>query len=35
MHGCQKIEERLKLDPALETNIQQIVAAVKEMSAKG
>jgi len=35
MHGCQKIEERLKLDPALETNIQQIVAAVKEMSTKG
>ncbi len=35
MHGCQKIEERLKLDPALETNIQQIVSAVKEMSTKG
>lgn len=35
MHGCQKIEERLKLDPGLETTIHQIVTAVKEMSAKG
>jgi len=35
MHGCQKIDERLKLDPTLETTIQHIIAAVKEMSAKG
>ena len=35
MHGCQKIEERLKLDPSLETTIQHIVEAVKEMSSKG
>ena len=35
MHGCQKIEERLKLDPSLETTIQKIISAVKEMSSKG
>ena len=35
MHGCQKIDERLKLDPTLETTIQQIIGAVKEMSSKG
>lgn len=35
MHGCQKIDERLKLDPMLETTIQQIIGAVKEMSTKG
>ena len=34
MHGCQKIEERLKLDPNLESTIQALVRAVKDYSSK-
>ena len=34
MHACQKIEERLKLDPHLESTIQALVRAVKDYSSK-
>ncbi len=34
MHACQKIEERLKLDPNLESTIQAFVRTIKENSAK-
>jgi len=34
MHACQKIEERLKLDPNLESTIQSLVRTVKEYSSK-
>jgi chromosomal replication initiator protein len=34
MHGCQKIEERLKLDPNLESTIQALVRTIKEYSSK-
>jgi chromosomal replication initiator protein len=34
MHGCQKIEERLKLDPNLESTIQALVRTVKDYSSK-
>lgn len=34
MHACQKIEERLKLDPNLEATIQAIVRAIKDYSVK-
>jgi chromosomal replication initiator protein len=34
MHACQKIEERLKLDPNLESTIQGFVRTIKEYSAK-
>jgi len=34
MHACQKIEERLKLDPNLESSIQLLVRTIKEYSAK-
>lgn len=34
MHACQKIEERLKLDPNLESTIQALVRSIKEYSAK-
>ncbi len=34
MHACQKIEERLKLDPNLESTIQAIVRAIKDYSSK-
>ncbi len=34
MHACQKIEERLKLDPNLESTIQALVRTIKEYSSK-
>jgi chromosomal replication initiator protein len=34
MHACQKIEERLKIDPALATNIENLKRLIKESSAK-
>jgi chromosomal replication initiator protein len=34
MHACQKIEERLKLDPNLESTIGAIVRAIKDYSSK-
>ena len=34
MHACQKIEERLKLDPNLESTIQAIVRVIKDYSSK-
>jgi chromosomal replication initiator protein len=34
MHACQKIEERLKLDPNLESTIQALIRAVKDYSSK-
>jgi chromosomal replication initiator protein len=34
MHACQKIEERLKLDPNLESTIQTLVRAIKDYSSK-
>jgi chromosomal replication initiator protein len=34
MHACQKIEERLKLDPNLESSIQALVRAIKDYSSK-
>ena len=34
MHACQKIEERLKLDPNLESTIQSIVRSIKDYSSK-
>ncbi len=34
MHACQKIEERLKLDPNLESSIQGLIRAVKDISSK-
>ena len=34
MHACQKIEERLKLDPNLESTIQALVRTVKDYSSK-
>jgi chromosomal replication initiator protein len=34
MHACQKIEERLKLDPNLESTIQSLFRTVKDYSSK-
>jgi len=34
MHACQKIEEKLKLDPNLESTIQALVRAIKDYSSK-
>lgn len=34
MHACQKIEERLKLDPNLESTIQSIIRVIKDYSSK-
>jgi chromosomal replication initiator protein len=34
MHACQKIEERLKLDPNLESSIQGLIRTVKDISSK-
>ena len=34
MHACQKIDERLKLDPNLESTIQGLVRSIKELSSK-
>jgi chromosomal replication initiator protein len=34
MHACQKIDERLKLDPNLESTIQSLIRTIKEYSAK-
>jgi chromosomal replication initiator protein len=34
MHACQRIEERLRLDPNLESTIQALVRTIKEYSSK-
>jgi chromosomal replication initiator protein len=34
MHACQKIEERLKLDPNLDSSIQSLIRTIKEYSSK-
>jgi chromosomal replication initiator protein len=34
MHACQKVEERLKLDPNLESTIQALIRSIKEYSSK-
>ena len=34
MHSCQKIDERLKLDPMLETTIQKLIQLIKQASIK-
>jgi chromosomal replication initiator protein len=34
MHACQKIEERIKSDPSMESIIQGLIRAIKEYSAK-
>jgi chromosomal replication initiator protein len=34
MHACQKIDERLKLDPNLEALIQSLIRAIKDVSSK-
>lgn len=34
MHGCQKIEERMKSDPTLESTIQNLIRQVREYSTK-
>jgi chromosomal replication initiator protein len=34
MHACQKIEEKLKLDPNLESTIQALVRSIKDYSSK-
>ena len=34
MHGCQKIEERLKLDPNMDSSIQSLIRSIKDLSYK-
>jgi chromosomal replication initiator protein len=34
MHGCQKIEERKKIDPTLDSIIQKLIRTIKEYSTK-
>jgi len=34
MHACQKIDERLKLDPNLESTIQSLIRSIKDYSSK-
>jgi chromosomal replication initiator protein len=34
MHACQKIDERLKLDPNLESTIQTLTRLIKDLSSK-
>jgi chromosomal replication initiator protein len=34
MHACQRIEERLKLDPNLESTIQSLIRTIKDYSSK-
>ena len=34
MHACQKIEERLRLDPNLESTIQTLIRTIKDYSSK-
>jgi chromosomal replication initiator protein DnaA len=34
MHACQKIEERLRLDPSLESTIQSLIRTIKDYSSK-
>jgi len=35
MHACQKVDERLKLDPNLESTMQSLFRQVKDLSSKG
>jgi hypothetical protein len=30
MHGCQKVEDRLKVDPILEVALQNLVKKIRE-----
>lgn len=34
MHACQKVDERLKLDPNLESTIQSLIRQIKDVSSK-
>jgi chromosomal replication initiator protein len=34
MHACQKIEDRVRSDPSLESTIQSLIRAIKDYSAK-
>jgi chromosomal replication initiator protein len=34
MHACQKIEERIKAEPSMDSTIQSLIRAVKDYSAK-
>jgi chromosomal replication initiator protein len=34
MHSCQKIEERIKSDPSMDSTIQSLIRAIKDYSAK-
>jgi chromosomal replication initiator protein len=34
MHSCQKIEDRIKLDPTMESTIQTIIRMIKDYNAK-
>lgn len=34
MHSCQKIEEKLKSDPMLDTTVQKLIRTIKETSTK-
>ena len=35
MHACQKIEERIRSDPTLDSTINTLIRSIKEYSAKG
>ena len=34
MHACQKIEERIRSDPTLDSTIKTLIRSIKEYSAK-
>jgi chromosomal replication initiator protein len=34
MHACQRIENKMKMDPTLEPIIQHLIRAIKEHSTK-
>jgi chromosomal replication initiator protein len=34
MHSCQKIEERIRSDPTMDSTIQTLIRKIKEYSAK-
>jgi chromosomal replication initiator protein len=34
MHSCQKIEERIRADPTLDSTLQKLIRLIKESSAK-
>jgi chromosomal replication initiator protein len=34
MHGCQKIEERIRSDPTMDSTIQTLIRMIKDYTAK-